>query len=111
MTTARYLYARTRPVVPKARAAGDVLHRDPVAANLLLAAKANNARLAAVKLAVPKSLHDQMAAGGLDETGWTLLVRNAAAAAKLRQLQPSLELLLSEGFGPCVLRIKLCTAP
>jgi hypothetical protein len=46
-------------------------------------------------------------AGGTDEDGWTLLARNAAAAAKLRQMKPQLQMLLAERFGPGELRIKL----
>ena len=33
--------------------------------------------------------------------------RNAAAAAKLRQMKPQLQMLLAERFGPGELRIKL----
>jgi hypothetical protein len=44
----------------------------------------------------------------LDEDGWSLLVANAAAAAKLRQLLPHLqEALLSQGFNEVPIRLKV----
>lgn len=97
-------------MVPRARAVVDTLQRDAGLLALTRAARAGQDRLATVKLAVPKPLHAALAAGGVDEAGWTLLVKNAAAAAKLRMLRPHLQLLLTERFGPGELRIKLMTA-
>lgn len=85
----------------------DTLLRDAGLRSLTAAARAGQERLEIVKLAIPKALHGALAAGGVDEEGWTLLVRHAAGAAKLRQLRPQLEMLLQERFGQGVLRIKL----
>ena len=73
-------------------------------------AAAAQARLEVVKLGIPRPLHAAVLAGGVDDTGWTLLARNAAAAAKLRMLKPHLQLLLQERFGTGELRIKLLAA-
>lgn len=94
-------------MVPRARALADTLQRDAGLLALTRAARAGEERLATVKLAIPKALHAAVVAGGVDEAGWTLLVKNAAAAAKLRMLRPHLQLLLTERFGPGELRIKL----
>ncbi len=94
-------------MVPRARALVDTLQRDAGLLALTRAARAGEERLATVKLAIPKALHAAVVAGGVDEAGWTLLVKNAAAAAKLRMLRPHLQLLLTERFGPGELRIKL----
>jgi hypothetical protein len=47
-------------------------------------------RLAAVLDLLPATLRGSVRAGPLDDTAWVLLVDNAAAAAKLRQLLPAL---------------------
>ncbi|MBH9553252.1 hypothetical protein [Inhella gelatinilytica] len=66
--------------------------------------------LECVKVAIPPSLRGVVQAGPVDESGWTLLVQNAAAAAKLRQLKPHLDLLLAERMGAGIaLRIKVLT--
>jgi hypothetical protein len=105
----RYLKGPAKPAVPRATPLRDTLQRDAGLRSLTLSARAGQERLATVKLAVPKALHAALAAGGVDEEGWTLLVLHAAAGAKLRQLKPQLELLLQERFGPGTLRIKLTT--
>ncbi len=110
MTPPRYLRPSPRPVAPRARAVGDTLQRDAGLLALTRAARAGLDRLETVKLAVPKALHGALSAGGVDESGWTLLVKNAAAAAKLRMLRPHLQLLLTERFGPGELRIKLASS-
>jgi hypothetical protein len=94
-------------MVPKAQALRDTLHQHASLQQLTRMAQSNQERLTTVKLGIPKALHVAILAGGLDETGWTLLARHAAAAAKLRQLRPHLQLLLQERFGPGELRIKL----
>jgi hypothetical protein len=103
----RYLNARARPVAPKAQALRDTLQEHASLQQLTRLAQSHLERLSTVKVGIPKSLHGAILAGGLDEGGWTLLARNAAAAAKLRQLRPHLQLLLQERFGPGELRIKL----
>ena len=53
--------------------------------------RSSRERLAAIREQLPDTLRDQVRAGPLDETGWSLLVPNGAAAAKLRQLLPALQ--------------------
>lgn len=51
---------------------------------------------------LPGNLMAQTGAGPLDDTSWTLLVTNAAAAAKLRQWMPRIEDALRSGGWPDV---------
>lgn len=98
---------RFTPAVPAPLTMSQALgaHQGLVRLNELAAG--SRERLKTVMAAVPKSLQGALMAGPLDDQGWTLLVRNAAAAAKLRQLQPHLEILLAERYGPSTLRVKL----
>ncbi len=94
--------------VPPAMKVVDALQAHQGLAHLNELAAGSKARLECVRAAIPKSLHGALLAGPLDDSGWTLLARNAAAAAKLRQLKPHLELLLAERFGAqAQLRIKV----
>ena len=64
-------------------------------------------RLASIRSCLPESLTAHVAAGPIDDTGWTLLAANANVAAKLRHLQPALEARLAHhGFGVMPIRIK-----
>ncbi len=110
MSATRYLNARVRPIVPAATPLRETLRESEQLRALTHVAAASRARLETVKPAIPKALHAALLAGGVDDTGWTLLARNAAAAAKLRMLKPHLQLLLQERFGPGELRIKLMAA-
>lgn len=105
-----YLKRNTAPQVPRAQVLRETLRADAALRSLTERARATQQRLDLVRIAIPKGLHGAVAAGGVDETGWTLLARNAAAAAKLRQLKPQLQILLAERFGPGELRIKLLGA-
>ena len=99
---------RFSPAVPAPLTVGQALRGSENLVRLSGLIAGSRARLECVRAAVPKSLQASLMAGPLDDEGWSLLVRNAAAAAKLRQLKPHLELLLTERFGPrCVLRIKV----
>lgn len=105
----RYLRPQLRPLAPRAAQLRDTLRSDAGLRQLTQLARAGQDRLDTVKLAVPKALHPALAAGGVDDSGWTLLVAHAAAAARVRMLKPHLQLLLTERFGPGELRIKLMT--
>jgi hypothetical protein len=68
----------------------------------------SNRRMEIVAVALPGALKRFVKAGPIDEEGWTLLVANAAIAAKLRHLQPRLmELLAEQGIPEGKLRIKI----
>jgi len=56
---------------------------------------------------LPGSLMLHLQAGPLDEESWTVLVANAAVAAKLRQLLPRMEATLMQAGCPQRIRLKL----
>lgn len=75
---------------------------------LLRRLRESEARLATVRPKLPELLRNAVTPGPLDDDSWTLLVGNAASAAKLRQLVPSLETALAEaGWPPRALRVKI----
>ena len=65
-------------------------------AGLLERVALSRQRLMAIADLVPEGLRASTRAGPLDDEAWLLLVDNAAAAAKLRQLLPMFELRLKE---------------
>jgi hypothetical protein len=68
-------------------------------------------RLACIRCCLPAPLTAHVAAGPIDDTGWTLLATNSNVAAKLRQLQPAIEARLThQGFSAMPIRIKTRTA-
>lgn len=57
---------------------------------------------------LPAGLRGAVRPGPLDESQWQLLVGDAAAAAKLRQLLPLLQAALAnEGFKPTHIRLRV----
>jgi hypothetical protein len=65
-------------------------------------------RFEAIRNALPGTLSSQIRPGPVDEEGWSLLVANAAVAAKLRQIKPRLEGLLREqGWQVSSIRIRV----
>jgi len=57
---------------------------------------------------LPAALAPHVRAGPVDDDGWSLLAANASVAAKLRQLQPRLEEVLSRrGWQVSAIRIKV----
>lgn len=69
--------------------------------------EASRRRLRVIAPALPGSLMASIQPGPLDEEGWSLLVANAAVAAKLRHLLPRLEALLAQAGLPGRIRVKL----
>ena len=68
----------------------------------------SNARYAAVRQELPEGLRAHVAAGPIDDEGWSLLAANAGVAAKLRQLVPRLQARLREqGLPTTTIRIKV----
>ena len=84
------------------------LDKNATLGSLLQRVRDSKARLNAIQPILPGALAAGVRAGPLDETGWSLLVDNAASAAKLRQFLPALEdqLRLSGWAGPAI-RIKV----
>jgi len=64
----------------------------------------------AVAPALPRGLAAQVSAGPVDDEGWSLLCSNAAVAAKLRQLVPTLQQRLRDG-GKRVATIRVKVQP
>jgi hypothetical protein len=69
-------------------------------AGLLARMQQSQARLALVAPLLPLALRSQVRAGPVDDKAWDMLVDNAAAAAKLRQMLPSLQAALAQGGWP-----------
>lgn len=73
--------------------------------------QASQARFDVVRPLLPPALADQVRAGPLDDTSWTLLVPHGAAAAKLRQYQPALQQALqAKGWERTAIRIRIQAA-
>jgi hypothetical protein len=75
---------------PAAISLQDAVERAPALARLSRLAAESAARLRAVQPALPPALRELVRPGPIDETSWCLLVPHNAAAAKLRQLTPTL---------------------
>ena len=67
----------------------------------------SRSRYETIRPLLPPALARQLQPGPVDEQGWSLLVGNAAAAAKLRQLGPRLEAALRERGYAGELRIRI----
>lgn len=66
------------------------------------------ARLKAVEPMIPAVLRSFVTAGPIDGANWCLIVKNNAAAAKLRQLLPAMEAhLRSKGWQVNAIRLKV----
>ena len=75
---------------------------------LLARVQASRERLHAVTPLVPEEVRPLVQAGPLDDSGWTLLVANAAVAAKLRQLLPAFSAVLqAQALDVATIRIKV----
>ena len=96
------------PVTPDAVKLKQALQRSEPLARLSALMRDSDARFAAVRSCLPVMLVPHVKPGPVDESGWSLLVANAAVAAKLRQLQPRLEAILYEqGWQVSAIRIKV----
>jgi hypothetical protein len=82
--------------------------RAPQLADLARRARAARERLAIIAPLLPAPLRQSVRAGALDEQSWCLLAPHNAAAAKLRQLAPSIAAALrARGLPELALRIKV----
>jgi hypothetical protein len=75
-------------------------------AGLLQRVRQSQALLDTIKPLLPPPLRPLVQAGPLDDAGWSLLVANSAAAAKLRQMLPQLQAELQH-HGQLVAEIRL----
>lgn len=95
------------PVPPGHTLATALRDSEPLA-GLLARVRESQARLALVTELLPVGLRGDVRAGPLDDTAWVLLVGHAAAAAKVRQLLPTLQAALAtQGWSQPAIRIKV----
>ncbi len=82
----------------------------PTLAKLAALTRDSSERLQAIELLIPAALRATVQAGPIDGTSWCLLVKNNAAAAKIRQLLPALQAhLRSRGWEVNSIRLKIQT--
>jgi hypothetical protein len=80
----------------------------PTLARLAELARDSVARLKTVEPLIPAALRAAVKAGPIDATQWCLLLDNNAAAAKMRQLLPSLQAhLRTKGWEERAIRLKV----
>lgn len=95
------------PSVPNALAIREAMDQSAALGLLKRRIDESMRRLACIRCCLPETLIAHVAAGPIDDTGWTLLATNSNVAAKLRHLQPALEARLADqGFGVMPIRIK-----
>lgn len=93
---------------PPALALARALDNSQPLVGLLQRVRESQARLATVAPLLPAGLRGEVRAGPLDDAAWVLLVSNAAAAAKLRQLLPAVTATLeSQGYAGPAVKIKV----
>ena len=87
--------------------AGALAGSEPLA-DLLKRVGESKQRFEAIAGLLPPTLRAAVRPGPLDDTSWALLAANAAAAAKLRQMLPSLQQALAErGWPAPVLQVRI----
>jgi hypothetical protein len=104
----RYLAPKgARASVPSPTPVAEALRAHEGLSQLSARLEASRRRLRIIGPALPGNLLVSIQPGPLDEDGWSLLVANAAVAAKLRHLLPRLEALLVQAGLPGRIRVKL----
>ncbi len=84
------------------------LRNNETLGSLLQRLQASSQRLACIAPLLPDALRASVQAGPLDDTGWSLLVANAASAAKLRQMLPALAAeLQAQGWPELPIRLRV----
>lgn len=101
----------TTPPAPRHRHAVSLqqaAQESPTLARLTELARESGQRFEAIQGLIPEALRVAVAPGPVDGTTWCLLVRGNAAAAKLRQLLPSLQSHLNrQGWDVSAIRLKV----
>ncbi|WP_374366295.1 DciA family protein [Piscinibacter sp.] len=96
------------PLVPDSMTVSEALRRSAPLTQLRARLQESADRFEAIRGALPGALARHVRPGPIDEEGWSLLVANAAVAAKLRQIKPHLEGLLREqGWQVSSIRIRV----
>ena len=100
--------AAVTPSVPNAMRIDEVLLRSAPLAQLRERLRDSTARFEAIRDRLPAAMVPHVQPGPVDDLGWSLLVANAAVAAKLRQSVPRLEeALKARGWQNTTIRIKV----
>jgi len=95
------------PPPPAARLNAALGRSEPLT-GLLQRVRESQARLQAVSHLLPVGLQGLVRSGPLDDAAWVLLVGNASAAAKMRQLLPELQAALAaRGWPGPPIRVKV----
>jgi len=76
---------------PPATAVSDAIRSHESLAGLLARVAESRQRFDAIVPLLPAGLRSDVQPGPLDDTHWSLLASNGAAAAKLRQLLPAIQ--------------------
>jgi len=93
---------------PTARPLAESLAGDGGLGGLMARVRQSEARLQDLRGIVPADLLSRLRAGPLDAEGWTLLAANAAVAAKLRHLLPTIvEGLRDRGWAELPVRVRI----
>jgi hypothetical protein len=99
------------PITPPALQMSRALDGSTSLAMLMQAMRDSNARFEVLRPMLPGAMARHVKPGPLDEHGWSLLIANAAIAAKLRHLAPRLEAALDDaGWPPCPIRLRIMGA-
>ncbi|RYF75132.1 MAG: hypothetical protein EOO22_05485 [Comamonadaceae bacterium] len=84
------------------------VEQSPTLASLATRSADTQNRLRSIQSLIPPELRPAVQAGPVGEKDWCLLVEGSAAAAKLRQLLPSLQARLRmKGWEVCAIRLKV----
>ncbi|MDR0213610.1 MAG: hypothetical protein LBJ15_06325 [Comamonas sp.] len=86
----------------------NAVESSPTLAKLAALTQDSSKRLKAVQALIPPMLRASLQAGPIEGDCWCLLVKNNAAAAKVRQLLPAMAAhLRSKGWNVASIRIKV----
>lgn len=86
----------------------NAVESSPTLARLAALTKDSSNRLKAIQVLVPPLLRSSLQAGPIEGDCWCLIVKNNAAAAKVRQLLPAMAAhLRTKGWQVASIRIKV----
>ena len=86
----------------------DALQRSEPLTGLLARLAESRARFEAIGAVLPAGLRTTVRPGPIDDEGWALLADHGAAAAKLRQLLPRLDMVLrAKGWKPTPIKVRI----
>jgi hypothetical protein len=97
---------------PRALSLSQAIQAHESLAGLMARVAGSKRRYEAILPLLPPGLCPDVRPGALDDEHWSLLAANAAAAAKLRQILPTLQAALAEaGYPAPAVKVKVVAAP